>query len=357
MLDNIFDFINASFNSYISRKDGSLKILPFLYVLEITHRCNLGCDFCYVGKKDYKNELALSNWKEIINQLPFYGFASLSGGEPLLHPDFFEILSFVQKRLYGKVNVFSNGLLLNSEVARELVKRKLLLINISIDGIGATHDKLRNREGAYDKVISNIENLISLRKRLFPFVDIQSVVLNENISEIPKVYELIAKLGCNFHTIALVNNTSLRQSSVFSDNLTDTHCVHTYPLPNYLDFQKLIEMYKELMSLQKKYRIPIRFKPSFQKGFDFCNIERFLNSGNKSVADIYKPCNVMNSRVFVNPKGIVYPCLSLNMGNVNEQSNLFEILNSEKYRVFRKKIRDEKLINACQLCCDLVVKK
>lgn len=357
MLANIFDFINTSFNSYICRQDGSLKILPFLYVLEITHRCNLNCDFCYVGKKDLKNELALPHWKEIINQLPFYGFVSFCGGEPLLHPDFFEILFCAQKRLLGKVNVFSNGILLNTEVARELVKRKLLLINISIDGIGATHDKLRNSEGSFDKVVSNIENLISLRKSSFPFVDIQSVLLNENISEIPKVYELISKLGCNFHTIALVNNTSLRQSSNFYNYLTDKHIFESYPLINYLDAQMFQEMYKELMFLHKKYRVPIRFKPAFQKGFDVCNIDKFFNSGNKSIIDIYTQCNVVNSRVFINPKGNVYPCLSLNMGSIKEQSSLFEILNSKKYCAFRRKIKEEKLINACQLCCDLVVKK
>ena len=357
MLSALFDFVNSSFNSYICKKDGTVKIMPFLYVLEITHRCNLTCDFCYVGKKDYKNELALSNWKEIINQLPFYGFASLSGGEPLLHPDFFEILSFVQKRLYGKVNVFSNGLLLNTEVARELIKRKLLLINISIDGIGPTHDKLRNSYGSFDKVVSNIENLIALKKSPFPVIDIQTVVLNENISEIPKIYELISKLGCNFHTIALVNNTSLRQSSTFYNDLADKHLIESYPFANNLDPQMYKEMYKELISLQKKYRVPIRFKPNYQKSFDFNNIDNFLKSENTSLVDVYNPCNVMNSRIFINPKGIVYPCLSLNMGSINEQSSLYEILNSKKYCAFRRKIKEEKLINACQLCCDLVVKK
>ena len=357
MFANIFDFINTSFNSIICKKDGSLRMLPFLYVLEITYRCNLTCEFCYVGNKEIKKELSFSNWKKVIDQIPFYGFVSLSGGEPLLHPDFFEILSYAQQKLFGKVNVFSNGILLNNEVVAELVKRKLLLINISIDGIGTTHDKLRNREGTFDKVVSNIENLISLRKNKFPFVDIQSVVLNENISDIPKVYELISKLGCNFHTIALVNNTSLRQNSTFYNDLTDKHLIESYPFTNYLDSQMYKEMYKELMSLQKKYHVPIRFKPNYQKGFNYNNIDKFLNSGNASLVDVYNSCSVMNSRIFVNPKGIVYPCLSVNMGSISENFNMFEILNSQKYCAFRKKIKDEKLINACQLCCDLTVKK
>ena len=266
-------------------------------------------------------------------------------------------MNYAQKQVFGKVNIFSNGVLVDDAIAKELIKRRVLLLNISIDGIGKHHDKFRKIDGTFDKVVSNIENLVSLRKSIFPLIDIQTVMLNENLDQIPQIYELICKLKCNFHSIALVNNNSLRQNSTFYENLCDIHCNKTYPLINLLDSKKFKEMYKELRCLQKKYRVPIRFEPSYERGFDFLNIERFFNSEKSIITDIYRPCKVLNSRVFVNPQGIVYPCLSINMGNIKENSNLFEILNSSKYCNFRRKIKEEKLINACQLCCDLVVKK
>ena len=91
----IFDFLRDSYAkisySRFFEKNGR-AILPLRYFFELTHLCNLNCPYCYVGSDKVKNELNTAQWLDIIKQIPFYSFVTLVGGEPLIRPDFCEIL-------------------------------------------------------------------------------------------------------------------------------------------------------------------------------------------------------------------------------------------------------------------------
>ena len=65
--------------------------LPLRYFFELTHLCNLNCPYCYVGENRIKEELSTQQWLDIIEQIPFYSFVTLVGGEPLIRKDFCEI--------------------------------------------------------------------------------------------------------------------------------------------------------------------------------------------------------------------------------------------------------------------------
>ena len=161
----LFDYLRNFYTSLsYNDKLGRAKI-PFRYFLELTYRCNLACPYCYVGSERNKKELTTDEWKNVIDQIPFYGIVTLVGGEPLIRKDFVEILGYVSHKVWGKVHVVSNGILITDEIIKAFIKYHLLLLSVSLDGFGENHDKNRGKDGIFDKIISNLENLKAQKPR------------------------------------------------------------------------------------------------------------------------------------------------------------------------------------------------
>ena len=156
---DLFDLIRWGYTklSYYNRYGKAL--VPIRYFLELTYRCNLSCPYCYVGEERNKKELTTDEWKKVIDQIPFYGIITLVGGEPLLRNDFGELLEYSCKKVLRKVHVVSNGILLDEGKIEVFKKSKPVLLSISLDGFGETHDKNRDKEGIFDKIISNLKNI------------------------------------------------------------------------------------------------------------------------------------------------------------------------------------------------------
>ena len=64
-------------------------------------------------------------------------------GEPLIRKDFIDILMKTSKKTFGKLNVVSNGILINDEIIDAFIKSKMMLLSVSLDGYGENHDKNR----------------------------------------------------------------------------------------------------------------------------------------------------------------------------------------------------------------------
>ena len=101
-------------------------LVPLRYFFELTYRCNLQCPYCYVGNDRNKQELSTQDWFDVIQQIPLYSFVTLVGGEPLIRADFVEILEKVCRKTFGKVNVVSNGILLNDDIIKSFIKNKMI---------------------------------------------------------------------------------------------------------------------------------------------------------------------------------------------------------------------------------------
>ena len=152
---NLFDFARNAYGS-LNRCDFMEKrnkvLLPIRYFFELTHLCNLKCPYCYVGKDKIKEELSSEEWFKIIKQIPWYSFVTLVGGEPLIRSDFCEILAQCAKKTLGKINVVTNGVLINDEIINAFIESKMLLLSVSLDGWGENHDKNRAKDGIYDSL-------------------------------------------------------------------------------------------------------------------------------------------------------------------------------------------------------------
>ena len=120
----------------------------------------------------------------------------------------------------------------------------------------------------------------------------------------------------------------------------------------YFDMKHFREVFKEIESLRKHSKCKIRFAPKFEYTKNIVNSVENFYKNEKEFGKLYKPCKFPFSDTFITPEGFVYPCLSVKMGDLKEQT-LKEIYNSEKYKNFRKIIKTNGYLPACDMCCEL----
>ena len=354
-LSSLFDSIRHSYGKWVfDPKSGVIK-MPMRYILELTYNCNLKCPFCYITEDRHKNELTTQQWFDIIEQIPDYAFVSLVAGEVILKKDFLEIYEKISQK-HRKVTLISNGLALNEELINSLVKNKLLLLSVSLDGYGTNHDKSRNFKGLWDIVINNIELLNSKRNSgKNPMLDIKTCILEHNLDDLPKLYKEANRLNAQFFSLSFIRKQPLRQNSKLWEVFGEEFYKTEYPVECYFDLEHFLEIYKELESISKQSKTVLRYAPRFNAVGDAKKIEKFFKSTNKSINDLYKPCNIPMTSIYITPEGFVYPCLSYKVADLKEMS-IKEAINTPKFKCFRKNLHYSGVFTSCQMCCDAIPK-
>lgn len=128
-------------------------------VLNLTRSCNLTCEHCYAGSgpESFPGELSTTEWKYVLDDLAAFGVPAvlLSGGEPLVHPDFFELLEHADY-LGLRTALSTNGTLITPTTARRLRDSGVTYVGISFDGIGGLHDDFRGADGAFERALRGL---------------------------------------------------------------------------------------------------------------------------------------------------------------------------------------------------------
>jgi radical SAM protein with 4Fe4S-binding SPASM domain len=126
-------------------------------VWNITQRCNLACVHCYSDSESriYPGELSFSECRAVIEDLAQFRVPAvlLSGGEPLLHPLFFDLARHA--RSCGlNLTLSTNGTCITRETARKIRYLGFRYVGISLDGIGETHDQFRGKAGSFQRAVA-----------------------------------------------------------------------------------------------------------------------------------------------------------------------------------------------------------
>lgn len=124
---------------------------------ELTYRCNLQCKHCYNAAGNAQ-ELSTDGWMKIIDEIHRCGCLRLflTGGEPLLHDGFFNIVKYARSKPLA-VGVLSNGTLLDTYTAERMKKAGIFVLHLSVDGPNARiHDGFRGVEGSFEKTMHAI---------------------------------------------------------------------------------------------------------------------------------------------------------------------------------------------------------
>jgi radical SAM protein with 4Fe4S-binding SPASM domain len=173
-------------------KEQISQFKPFLIAWNITKRCNLRCDHCYLsaGERDAGavNELSTHECLHVVDELCTVNPAAilvLTGGEPLLRKDLPSIARYATKRGMMVV-VGTNGTLLSEAGVRKLQKAGVMGVSISVDSLDPQkHDAFRRLPGALQGAIKGIE---ACRREGLPF-QVHTTASRMNYDEIPDLIQ------------------------------------------------------------------------------------------------------------------------------------------------------------------------
>ncbi|HSF43183.1 MAG TPA: radical SAM protein [Thermoanaerobaculia bacterium] len=168
--------------------------LLFAVLVELTYRCNLDCFFCYNDLSLKGEPLRREQHLKLLDDLAEMQVLNLtlSGGEPLAHPDFL-LLGSRARELGFVVRIKSNGHALRGELARRILAEvDPFLVEVSLHGsTAATHDRQTRVPGSFDRLLENLREVLGLGMR----VKINSTLTAWNEGEVAGMFALADSLG------------------------------------------------------------------------------------------------------------------------------------------------------------------
>lgn len=182
--------------TFLHRKGAALG-LPISGTFELTARCNFDCPMCYVHLKQDDidargKELSAQQWIDIAREAKEAGmvFALLTGGEPFIRKDFFEIYD-AMKAMGLLISINTNGSMLEGERLQKLLANPPFRINVSLyGGCNKTYREMCGQD-AFERVVRNIRAL----KEAGVDVSLNLSITSYNRQDLPEIYEIARELG------------------------------------------------------------------------------------------------------------------------------------------------------------------
>ena len=319
-------FLHLNFSRYTNR----FFPAPLLVNLEITKRCNLRCIHCNIHEtpETHSNikpkELSTAEVKKLADSLKSFGTAyiGICGGEPFLRKDIFQIIDYINNIGLG-LHISSNGTYITKEVAKRINDSGLNAISISLDAVTPEiHDKIRGVEGAFDKAVSAIKNVVDYKKHTQ--VGISPIITNLNLDELPQLVDLAKDLGVDavrfqpWH-VSLGHKETEEMLNIRGSRLEDLDNV----------IEEIIEKTKRY-GIYTNTRVYLRGIRNYFEDMKGINIECFAGSFFCNISSI----------------GDVFPCAFIPaIGNIREEP--FDMIwNTQRFNEVRKDIKK----GNCQKC-------
>jgi Fe-coproporphyrin III synthase len=333
--------------------DGSTRALVNI-TLEVTYRCNIKCEFCFLKDSvlnERRNELSLEEIERIADQAAAYGASFfITGGEPFLRRDLPDIVAAIHRRGL-KVGVNTNGLLVTEEVGRRIREAGLDYAIFSLHGPREVHDCLEQRKGAFDKVLKHLTLFAENKGRTRVLVN--CVVAKQNASHLGQIPRLLA--GIPIDGLTYQHETFLTTEEVLMHEQVWDVLFPGRPLPMVYESsgyggRDLDALDREIAAVDEAGRqvdFPVFFKPSLSG--------EKLEAWYASDMEVKGRCLYIWTDTRVEPDGTVNACqvMPTPMGNLRTTS-LREILNGGLYREFRSQNRKAGgVFPACARCCKL----
>lgn len=178
--------------------------VPLNVHFELTYRCNEQCVHCYCvvehgREQDVRpHELTYDEVTTVLDDLADFGcfYLTLSGGEVLVRPDFFDIAAHARRRGFA-YRVFTNGIGLTEAKARRLAALEPLTVEVSLfSADAAVHDAITRVPGSFRRLMRGIELLKAEGLRVY----VKSVIMKPNLAGLTELATFGRKLGVASHT-------------------------------------------------------------------------------------------------------------------------------------------------------------
>jgi len=303
--------------------------------LELTLRCNENCIHCGSKCSQFSNvkELSLEQYKKILDDVKqdfdvSKFMLNITGGEPLLRKDFFEIMDYANKLGYIW-GMTSNATLIDDSVAEKLRKSGMRTISVSIDGLPDTHDRLRGKKGAFDEAIRGIKALID--NGGFEHIQVTTVVNHRNIGELDELFDMLC--GIDIDSWRVINIEPIGRANEHPELVLSP------------------DEYRYMFNYIKNKRLegyPVCYGCSHFLGLDY----------ERTVRDWYFLCNAGLYTASITSSGDIIACLDIERRPELVQGNIlndnFKDVWTNKFSTFRRNLSDdnEKCRNCdeCRFC-------
>lgn len=297
----------------------------------VGRKCNSRCIMCDIWKSKENKEERLGQIKKIINEICSLGVKNITftGGEPFLRKDIFKTINYASKKGLN-TTIVTNGILLNKNLIKQILKSGLSNIYFSIDGTKAVNDKIRGKEGMFEKAIGNMKSLLETKDRKLR-VSVISVLMKQNLEDILNLVALAKKMGVD----SFVMQPLHPQESESAFSITSDKSNMSIPKSKYRKMDRTIDKLIELKKENSNF---------IENSITYLELaRRFLKNEN-----LRFECLAGFSFCGIDAKGNVYPCLYQKPdGNILD-SSLKEIWKSDLYNKTRDKMKS---CSKCLLLC------
>ena len=290
-----------------------MEFEPKWLAWEITRRCNLKCVHCRSSSElEAKGhpDFSFDEAKRVLDDIASYAkpVVVLSGGEPLLRADVFEIAQY-GSGLGLRMCLATNGTLVTEEICEKIKAAGIRMVSLSLDGsTAAVHDDFRCQPGAFAGTI-NAARLF--KKHGISFL-INSSFTKRNQAEIPKIYQLAKELGATAWYMFMIVPTG-RGEDIMDELISPE------------DYEKLLEWHYEMEKEEHELLVRPTCAPNYyrvvlqkakEQGDDFKRRTLQFSTGGS------KGCLAGQLISLIDVDGNVLPCSYFPMaaGNIREKS-------------------------------------
>ena len=276
---------------------------------ELTRSCNLACVHCRASAErgPYPGELSTEECRRVMDEIVAVGkpVIILTGGEPLLRPDIFDLARYGTDKGFRMV-MATNGTLITEETIKEMKASGIQRISVSLDGPNPeTHDLFRKVKGAFEGSLRGVE----MAKRMGLEFQINTTITKTNLHLIADILRLAVDLGAVAHHIFLLVPTG-RGKELRDQEISPS------------DYEKTLHWFYE-----QREKVPLQLKATCAPHYYRILRQRAKAEGKKITSKEHgldamtRGCLGGISFCFISHIGQVQPCgyLELNCGNVREK--------------------------------------
>ncbi len=298
-----FNCLMNCFTSKIDHYFGTSYSKPFSVCAAVTMACNMRCKQCTIWRENKPvYQLSTDEWKYIIKKIrAWFGvfFLHISGGEPLLRKDIFDLIQYSNK-LGITTEMITNSYLIDKKCAKKIIKSELNKLIISIDGIGETHDYLRGVKGLFKRVERAVRMINNLKEKYDSKLKLSfnTMISRHNIYEVNELMALAKENNCfiYFRPVLPIRST------IFKNNCH----VNSELWPNYNDVSEVIDM----ITMMKKRGFPVANSEEHLKA-----IKMYFKNTHVNLKNFNISCKAPFRYLYITSNGNIRVC-GETLGNV-----------------------------------------
>jgi MoaA/NifB/PqqE/SkfB family radical SAM enzyme len=343
--------------TFLDRKDGHAGRLPSGLVYEATMRCNLHCEFCYVGtllniEGEWREELSLDALRRAFPERTGLQ-VSLTGGEIFMRKDILDVMEVFREKGYVCGYLTTNGTIISDERAKAMAGLAragfLKHISVSIDGPGMLHDRARGVKGTFERTSAGLRRLQeAAREAGAPLrVSINTTVAHETLDALAAMVDVAGELGVDAIGLnhLMYSTPDEVAETVRIVGAADASVISTFVTAETgLDPARVRRQVAALRARCRERGIRFDMRPKVREPI----LEPYYTPGERLEGRCLYP--FLYARVSFSGKAYFCPFIRVEVGDLTTQT-LDEVWTGERYVSLRRKLVEHGIFPVCRRCC------